>query len=73
LRGGAHAVILHLADRPTLNGEAPEKLHTDKGYDYKQRRAHLKRKGIKNHIARRSIERNDRLDRHRWVVEGTHA
>jgi len=51
----------------------PEKLHADKGYDYKRCRAHLKRRGIKDRIARRGIERNDRLGRHRWVVERTHA
>ena len=51
----------------------PEKLHADKGYDYPRCRAHLKRRGIKGRIARRGIERNDRLGRHCWVVECTHA
>ncbi|AGU53751.1 putative transposase [Variovorax paradoxus B4] len=51
----------------------PEKLHADKGYDYARCRAHLRRRGIKDRIARRGIERNDRLGRHRWVVERTHA
>ncbi len=49
------------------------KLHADKGYDYERCRAHLKRRGIMDRIARRGIERNDRLGRHRWVVERTHA
>ena len=51
----------------------PEKLHADKGYDYPRCRAHLKRRGIQDRIARKGIERNDRLGRHRWVVERTHA
>ncbi|MBP3982621.1 IS5 family transposase [Acidovorax sp. JG5] len=51
----------------------PEKLHADKGYDYPRGRAHLKRRGIQDRIARKGIERNDRLGRHRWVVERTHA
>ena len=51
----------------------PDKLHADKAYDYPRCRAHLKLRGIKDRIARRSIERNDRLGRHRWVVERTHS
>lgn len=51
----------------------PAKLHADKGYDSARCRDHLKRRGIQDRIARRSIERNDRLGRHRWVVERTHA
>lgn len=51
----------------------PGKLHADKGYDFARCRAHLKRRSIKDRIARRGIERNDRLGRHRWVVERTHS
>lgn len=51
----------------------PRKLHADKGYDFARCRAHLKRWGIQDRIARRGIQRNDRLGRHRWVVERTHA
>jgi IS5 family transposase len=51
----------------------PERLHADKGYDFHRCREHLKRHGIQERIARRGIERNDRLGRHRWVVERTHA
>ncbi|WP_243457557.1 IS5 family transposase [Ottowia testudinis] len=51
----------------------PDKLHADKGYDYARCRAHLKRRGICDRIARKGVERNDRLGRHRWVVERTHA
>ncbi len=31
------------------------------------------RRGIKARIARRGIESNERLGRHRWVVERTHG
>ena len=51
----------------------PHKLHADKGYDFARCRAHLRKLGITGRIARRGIERNDRLGRHRWVVERTHA
>ena len=36
-------------------------------------RKHLRIRGIKDRIASRGIERNDRPGRHRWVVERTHA
>ena len=51
----------------------PDRLHADKGYDFARCREHLKLRGIKDRIARRGIERNDRLGKHRWVVERTHA
>jgi IS5 family transposase len=51
----------------------PAKLHADKGYDFPRCRKHLSRRGIQSRIARRGIERNDRLGRHRWVVERTHS
>jgi IS5 family transposase len=51
----------------------PAKLHADKAYDSRRCRAYLRRRGIKSRIARRGIESNDRLGRHRWVVERTHA
>lgn len=51
----------------------PDKLHADKGYDFARCRDHLKRRGIRSRIARRGVERNDRLGRYRWVVERTHA
>jgi IS5 family transposase len=51
----------------------PDKLHADKGYDFMRCHEHLKLRGIKDRIARRGIERNDRLGRHRWVVERIHA
>jgi transposase len=51
----------------------PDKLHADKAYDSRRCRAHLRRRGIKGRIARRGIESKERLGRHRWVVERTHA
>jgi transposase len=51
----------------------PAKLHADKGYDFRKCRAALRRRRIKSRIARRGVERSDRLGRHRWVVERTLA
>lgn len=64
---------------PALRGlpgrprQRPGKLHADKGYDYRRCRAYLKAKGILSRIARRSVESSQRLGKHRWVVERTHA
>jgi transposase len=51
----------------------PAKLHADKGYDYPFCRALLRTRHITPRIARKGIERSDRLGRHRWVVERTLA
>ena len=51
----------------------PDKLHADKGYDYPRCRKALRARGIKVRIARRGIESSQKLGRHRWVVERTHA
>jgi len=51
----------------------PDKLHADKGYDYPRCRSALSRRHIKVRIARKGVERSDRLGRHRWVVERTLA
>jgi IS5 family transposase len=51
----------------------PEKLHADKGYDFPRCRQHLRKRGIAARIAQRGIESHDRLGKHRWVVERTHA
>ena len=51
----------------------PAKLHADKGYDYRHCRRFLRRRGIRCRIARKGVERADRLGRHRWVVERTLA
>lgn len=59
-----------------LNGQRrnhPGKLHADKGYDFARRRRHLRQRGITARIARRGVENKERLGRHRWVVERTHA
>ncbi len=49
----------------------PDKLHADKGYDYRKCRQALRRRGITPRIARRGIESSERLGRHRWVSERT--
>ncbi|PIK73969.1 IS5 family transposase [Methylobacterium frigidaeris] len=51
----------------------PDKLHADKAYDARVRRQECRARGITSRIARRGIERSDRLGRHRWVVERSHA
>jgi IS5 family transposase len=49
----------------------PEKLHADKGYDYRRCRTYLHQRGIKVRIARRGIEDKSKLGRVRWVIERT--
>nr|WP_322074466.1 IS5 family transposase [Burkholderia cepacia] len=59
-----------------LNGrprKRPRKLHADKGYDFARCRRYLKQRGITARIARRGVDSKERLGRHRWVVERTHA
>ena len=51
----------------------PGKLYADKAYDAKARRQECRARGIVPRIARRGIESSERLGRHRWVVERTHA
>ena len=53
--------------------QRPDKLHADKAYDAPVRRQECRARGIRSRIARRGIERSDRLGRHRWVVERSHA
>jgi IS5 family transposase len=48
-------------------------VHAEKGYDYAHCRESLARRGITARIARRGIESSEKLGRHRWVVERTHA
>ena len=62
-----------IAGKPGRPRRWPDKLHADKGYDYARCREHLLLRGIRDRIARKGVERNDRLGRHRWVVERTHA
>ena len=51
----------------------PDKLQANKGYDYDKCRKALRERGIQVRIARRGAESSERLGRHRWVVERTHA
>lgn len=51
----------------------PDKVHAYKGYDYEKCRRALRQRGIQSRIARRGVESSERLGRHRWVVERTHA
>lgn len=57
--------------RPGRPRRRPEKLHADKGYDYRRCRIYLHHRGIKVRIARRGIEDKTKLGRYRWVVERT--
>lgn len=49
----------------------PGKLHADKGYDFGVCRRTLRRRGIIPRLARRGIESQTRLGRHRYVIERT--
>jgi transposase len=51
----------------------PDKLHADKGYDHRCCRRECRARGITPRIARRGIDSSQRLGRHRWIVERTHA
>lgn len=51
----------------------PDKLHADKAYDARARRQECRARGIVPRIARGGIESSEKLGRHRWVVERTHA
>ncbi len=62
------------AGRPGRPRKRPEKLHADKGYDFPRCRKVLLKRGIKSRIARRRVDSSEeRLGRHRWVVERTLA
>ncbi len=64
---------------PVRNGKRsrprrrPNKLHADKGYDCRRCRQECHVRGIQSRIARRGVDNSQRLGRHRWVVERTHA
>ena len=51
----------------------PDKLHGDKGYDYRRCRAACRRRHVRHRIARKGVESKEKLGRHRWVVERTMA
>ncbi|MFD4434079.1 transposase, partial [Nocardia sp. NPDC058497] len=46
-------------------------LYADKAYDIADLRRWDADRGITVRIARKGVERNDRLGRHRWVIERT--
>jgi IS5 family transposase len=65
-----------LDTNPTVRGHhgtrcRPDKLHADKGYDFRRCRRYLTRRGIKVRIARRGVEDKSKLGRVRWVIERT--
>lgn len=49
----------------------PGKLHADKAYDQPELRLWVRRRGMAVRIARKGIESEQRLGRHRWVIERT--
>jgi IS5 family transposase len=51
----------------------PAKLHADKAYDHAACRQACRDRRIVPRIARRGVDRSDRLGRYRWVVERTLA
>ena len=51
----------------------PKKLHADKAYDSRRCRRECRQRGITPRIARKGMDSSQRLGRHRWVVERTHA
>jgi transposase len=55
--------------RPGRPRKRPAKLHADKGYDFPICRRLLWRRNITPRIARRGVESNTRLGRHRWKAE----
>ncbi|HGL4262193.1 hypothetical protein KDW07_25295 [Burkholderia dolosa] len=59
-----------------LNGRPRKRLgkpDADKNYDVARYWRCLKQRGITARLARRSVDSNVRLGRHRWGVEHTHA
>jgi len=62
------------AKRPRgQRGRRPGEAPTDKGYDERRCRDALRRRRTAPRIARKGVERSDRLGRHRCVVERTLA
>jgi hypothetical protein len=49
----------------------PDKLHADKACEAKTRRQECRAGGNVPRIARKGVERSQKLGRHRWVVERT--
>ncbi|WP_211235905.1 transposase, partial [Roseomonas gilardii] len=53
--------------------QRPGKLHADKACDARSRRQECRLRGGIPRIARKGIESSERLGRHRWALERTHA
>jgi transposase len=51
----------------------PDKLHADRAYDHADLRLWVREQGIRVRIARKGIESNTKLGKHRWVIERTMA
>jgi transposase len=51
----------------------PGKLHADKAYDHPGLRSWVAHQGIRVRIARKGIDSNEKLGKHRWVIERTMA
>ncbi len=51
--------------------QRPVTVHAAKAYDVPRCHAYLRRRGIKDRIARKGVESGERLGRVRWVVERT--
>ncbi|PPU76158.1 IS5/IS1182 family transposase, partial [Xanthomonas populi] len=62
-----------LSGKPGRRRRWPGKLHAGNADDIERCRTFRKQRGIIAPIARKGIDRNDRLGRHRWVVERMHA
>ena len=69
--GGEHGPPVR--GRPGLPRPRPGKLDGDKSYGHRRCRDDCRRRGIVPRLARRGVEPRDRLGRHRWKVERTHA
>jgi transposase len=72
--------LLELLDRvPPVRGRIgrprrrPQTLIADRGYDHDKYRRLVWQRGVKPIIARRQIEHDSGLGRHRWLVERTFA
>lgn len=59
--------------KPGRPRHRPRKLHADKAYDSRRCRDECRKRGITPRIARKGVDSSQRLGRHRWVVERTHA
>ena len=61
------------ADLQSASQPAPPGDRVAMGYDTRRCRRECHTRGIQARIARRGVESSQRLGRHRWVVERTHA